>query len=284
MAETKDQVQQEETKIERAVNERLDLTAEITIKSIPDIEDAGDELDDLQKDGATVTKGLEYGEVEVIVSNSATDRHGESILLEGIDLSQIRRNPVVLWAHDYQNLPIGQIKSIRKSAGNLVAKIKLDYDLYDFADTVYKMILRGTINAVSIGGMVREWSDDYTIVKKLEMIELSVVPVGAHPDALVIARSVGIAEDDVRKQFKDFVKANVLDKYEALSDTDFNNHVKFLEDFIKLLKEARPKAPAKDETPEQKKVKLVTLKRTSAEASHRIGEINKTIKITLKGV
>lgn len=284
MPKTKDETEQVETKTERAVDEQVQLTAEITIKGIPDVENGGDELEALQKDGDLIAKGLEYGEIEVIVSNSATDRHGESILLEGIDLSQIRRNPVVLWAHDYTGLPIGQIKDIRKKGGNLVARIKLDYDVYEFADTVYKLILRGTINAVSIGGMVREWNDDYTVVKKLEMVELSVVPVGAHPDALVVARSVGIRPEDVKKQFTDFVKATVLDKYKGLSETDFNNHVKFLEDFVKLLKEAGPQnAPVKNETPEQRKVKLITLKRVAAEATHRTGEINKTIKIVLKG-
>jgi HK97 family phage prohead protease len=162
----------------------------------------------------TIQKGvkLEYGEVEVVVSNSGTDRHGESIIMEGIDTKQISKNPVVLWGHDYSSLPIGKITKLWKSNGNLMARIKLANELYDFADKVYKMIKEGIINAVSIGGIVKEWNDDYTIIKKMEMVELSVVPVGAHPDALVTAKSLGIEENEMKQSYKEFLTKSLNDK------------------------------------------------------------------------
>lgn len=46
-----------------------------------------------------VEKALDYGEVEVLVSNSAIDRHGQSIKVEGIKTNEVMKNPVVLWGH-----------------------------------------------------------------------------------------------------------------------------------------------------------------------------------------
>lgn len=174
-------------------------------------------------------KGLEYGEVEVIVSNSGLDRHGEQIMVNGIDTSQIMKNPVLLWGHDYSSLPIGQIKKVWKSSGNLMARIKLDYDLYDFANTVYQMILRGTINAVSVGGLVRQWNDDYTIVEKLEMLELSVVPIGAHPDALVTRK-------ELKKEYENFVFKSLAQKYK---ESDKDETIQVLQNIINALQESK---------------------------------------------
>lgn len=136
-----------------------------------------------------VTKSLGYGEIEVVVSNDAIDRHGESIMLKGIDLTQIKRNPTLLWAHDYSKPSIGRIDKIYKSQGNLKAKLSFDYEIDEFADLIYKKILKGSLNAVSLGGIAKEFNDDYTVIKELEMYELSVVPVGAHRDALVTSKS-----------------------------------------------------------------------------------------------
>lgn len=180
------------------MSNNITLFGSIKVASIPRIEDQSlnKSLGDL-----TVNKALDYGQVEVIVSNSAIDRHGESIKVEGIDIKQVKRNPVLLWGHDYTSLPIGRIVKIWKSKGNLMARLELDYDIDEFADKIYKKVLRGSVNAVSIGGIVKEYDkEDFTIIKKLEMIELSFVPVGAHQDALVTGK-------DLKQSFKELAEA-----------------------------------------------------------------------------
>lgn len=215
-----------------ANNERYEFTSSIEIASIPDL----DNVKEISKShDIKVEKSLSYGEVEVIVSNSAKDRQGESIVMEGIDITQVKRNPVVLWGHQYSNLPIGQITKIWKSQGNLMARIKLDYDIYEFADTVYKMIVRGTINAVSIGGIVKQWNADYTVVEKLEMLELSVVPIGAHPDALVTAKSLGIKKAELQRQYEEFINGALVDKFKNLSNNEIELHVKSLKALVSAL-------------------------------------------------
>lgn len=179
-----------------------------------------------------VEKGLDYGEVEVLVSNSAIDRHGESIKVEGIKTNEVMKNPVVLWGHDYASLPIGQILKIWKSGGNLMARIRFDYDIYEFARTVYEMVKRGTINAVSIGGMVKQWNADYTVVEEMEMLELSVVPVGAHPQALVMRRS--LEDEEVAKQYNEFILKNIM---KGMPNSERQNTIQVLKNLISALEE-----------------------------------------------
>lgn len=170
-----------------------------------------------------------------------------------------------------------------------MARIKLDYDIYEFADTVYKMILRGTIRAVSIGGMVIEFGvtedgkTDYYSIEKLEMVELSVVPVGAHPDALVTAKSIGMQPEALRKQFEDFVGRSLVDKMKDISDTELEQHINSLEAILAALKQNKTLLE-QQETSTGRKVKLVTLKRLAGEADHETSQLNKTIKIKLRSL
>lgn len=160
-------------------------------------------------------KQLPYGQVEVIVSTSSLDRHGETINVAGINTKRFMENPVVLWAHDYESLPIGKVERVWKSEGKLLAKIQFMTEILPFADVVYQLILAGAINAVSIGGIVNEYSTDkgttnYEKIEKLEMVELSVVPVGANPDALVTSKSINIEPIKVQEVYKDFIKSATI--------------------------------------------------------------------------
>ena len=61
---------------------------------------------------------------------------------------------------------------------------------YPFAATVAALIKGGYLNATSIGGIVRQWSDDYKTIQEMEMLEFSVVPVPANQEALMTSRSL----------------------------------------------------------------------------------------------
>lgn len=101
-----------------------------------------------------------------------------------------------------------------------MARVKFAISEYDFAETVYKLVQGGFLNAVSIGGIVKEWDADYTIIKKMEMVELSFVPVGAHPDALVTAKSIGLSVEQVRKQYDEFLLKSLKAKVGEVSPKD----------------------------------------------------------------
>jgi HK97 family phage prohead protease len=244
------------------LNDRIDLTVKASLLSVPKIENEN-------IDGIDIKDGLTYGEIEVIVSNSGTDRYGETITMEGIDVSEVRRNPVVLWAHDYTGLPIGKITKLWRSNGNLLARIKLDYDIYDFADMVYKMILRGTINAVSIGGMIKEFAKaddgatDYSKIAKLEMVELSVVPVGAHPDALVVSKSLGVDQKEFQEKFDQFLYKSLVDKYQNKPD-NIRDSINALKSLTSVLESAYKTDPVETQAPKKETIKKYVVTRKVA--------------------
>lgn len=234
-------------------------------------------------------KALAYGEFETVVSNSDEDRYYEKILVEGIDLKQIKKNPTVLWGHDYRGLPIGKITKIWIDNGNLMARIKLSVEKYDFAKQVYDLILDGAINAVSLGGQVKQWNDDYSVIEKLELYEVSVVPVGAHRDALITERSVGKEKAaSLRKSFADFEKEAALDSIKLMPQDDIKAHIDSLKALTSALELAYTQNSADteegDESVTQKRVvRKLVLARSAAKnvdkgAELLIAAINNKLK------
>lgn len=241
---------------------------------------------DVEKDGVTervaiekaTGKALAYGEFETVVSNSAEDRYFERILVEGIDLKQIKRNPTVLWGHDYTGLPIGKITKIWIDNGNLMARIKLSVEKYDFAKQVYDLILDGAINAVSLGGQVKKWNDDYSVIEQLELYEVSVVPVGAHRDALITEKTVGKEKAAaLRKSFADFEKEAELDKIKLMPKDDIKLHIDSLKALTSALELAYSQNSAETEEGEgdepRKVVRKLVLARSAAKSVDKGAEL-----------
>lgn len=241
----------------------------------------GDRLDLTSSFGIEKAAKLPYGEVEVVVSNSAVDRHGESITMTGIDIKRVMKNPVLLWSHQYSNLPIGQIVKLWRSGENLMARIRLDHDIYEFANTVYQMILRGTINAVSIGGIVKSFGQtkdgktDYSIIAELEMIELSVVPVGAHPDALVTSKAIDMDADEFQKQYDDFIRKALFDKVKEMPQNDLEKHIVSLESLVSVLKSANTDFRTSENLQSQdgKRIRKLVILRQAAKNVDKASEI-----------
>lgn len=223
-------------------------------------------------------KKLKEGEFETVVSNSSEDRYYEKILVEGIDLKQIKKNPVVLWGHDYRGLPIGKITKIWVDNGNLMARIQLSIEKYDFAKQVYDLILDGVINAVSLGGQVKKWSEDYTTIEQLELYEVSVVPVGAHRDALITERSMGIDNEkaaQLRKSFADFEQDAVVDKVKSMSNTEIKQHIVSLKALTSALETAYAGSADSEEVngDDTQEVRKLVLVRSSAKVVDKTAEL-----------
>ena len=90
------------------------------------------------------------GTFKVIVSTDEVDRQGEVVNQSGWDLSAYKTNPVVLWAHKYDQLPIGVCTSIGVEGGKLVAEGKFaPADANPFAQNVRRQ------DTGDVGGSVR---------------------------------------------------------------------------------------------------------------------------------
>lgn len=155
----------------------------------------------------------------VASSEVEPDRDGDIVVVDGIDVDNFKKNPVILFAHNYGSLPVGKAVDIKKDGEELIIGVEFA-DTEEGRKTEY-LVSSGYMKAVSIGFIPKEiYSDvwygakkksdlptDYpewyeknkdkvlmadTIIFKSELLELSVVPVPANQNALLVMRSKGI--------------------------------------------------------------------------------------------
>ena len=174
--------------------------------------------------------------VTAIISTGAIDRDSEILVPRGADFNQYLKNPVVLWAHDYWSQPIGRAMWIKRQGNSIIAKMQ-------FADTqeaedVYQLFKGGFLSAFSVGFRVLdsreptvddikkypEWKDARRVFVKWELLEFSVVPVPANPEALVQAVKSKQIElrDDTRKMLN-------VEEVEAVDDVEIFLPIKTVE-------------------------------------------------------
>ncbi len=128
------------------------------------------------------------GTFDVIISTMDVDRHGESVDVNGWDLTHYKTNGVVLWAHDYGGLPIGVCTAIATQDGKLRAQGKfVPGDANPFAQQVRKLYDFGAVKATSVGFIAEETNGN--VITKAELLEFSFVPVPANPYCLTLEKA-----------------------------------------------------------------------------------------------
>lgn len=144
-------------------------------------------------------RALGERQVEVIASTGALDREGDRIRPDGWRLDNYLKNPVILFGHDYRQLPVARCVQLAVVGGALRAVAEFPpRGIYEFADVVHDLVKAGTLNAVSVGfaplASVPNATGgvDFT---QAELLEFSFVPVPANPEALVVARSKGLDQE-----------------------------------------------------------------------------------------
>ena len=121
-----------------------------------------------------------------LASTSSIDRQGDSIDQSGWELENFKMNPVGLWAHRYDELPVAKV------VGITVTKLGLEAD-FVFADhqkakDVKKLVDDGILNAVSVGFIPKERNGN--VITRAELLEISIVPVPANQDAILLSKEV----------------------------------------------------------------------------------------------
>jgi phage head maturation protease len=139
-----------------------------------------------------------------VASDETVDRYGDIIRASGWQLDNYRKNPVLLYGHMSRELPIGRVEPIAVEGTSLIAHAEFTPEgMSAFNDTVWAMVDQGFLNAVSVGFMpLADPTPIFDANKQLtgfefiaqELLENSVVPVPANPNALQLAKSFPLTD------------------------------------------------------------------------------------------
>lgn len=126
-----------------------------------------------------------------IASTDVVDRMGESVSVDGWQLDDYKKNPVILWSHNNQEPAIGKATKIGyktlSDGRKALVYTPVFHKKTQLSQAVSDLIDDGTLNATSVGFMPLE-KDGNTFTKQ-ELLELSIVNVPANQEAL----SLGLA-------------------------------------------------------------------------------------------
>jgi HK97 family phage prohead protease len=168
-----------------------------------------------------VTKSGE-NKYKVLASTSAVDRQGDSIDQTGWDLSNFKKNPVMPWAHNYDQLPVAKATSIEVTMQGLECDFEFaPVEGNPMAQQCKILYDEGFLNAVSVGFIPKTRAGN--VITSAELLEISFVPVPANQEALRLAVEKGIdisiVEEAMKGEVADQVAAEemVEAKYENLS-------------------------------------------------------------------
>lgn len=138
---------------------------------------------------------------DFVISNGNIDRDFDTINPDGWSLENYRKNPVVLWDHEWDDPPVAKSLEERIENGQLIGRAQfVSREIYDFGYMIGQMYKNGFLNAVSCGFRATEWkyvedeSRPWGIdFLSQELWEYSCCTIPSNPDAtLVKAKAAGI--------------------------------------------------------------------------------------------
>lgn len=160
------------------------------------------------------------GTLTFVLSTEVPDRVGDIVKIDGLNTKNFEANPVALYMHNHQE-PIGMWQNLRKQSGALLGDLILasrgTSRLVDFA---HSMISQGMLKAVSVSFFPSESTKNKSgrgfTISKSELIEVSLVTVPMNPEALMVAKSLGFSDVEL-KTFFDGGELAINDELEKLA-------------------------------------------------------------------
>jgi HK97 family phage prohead protease len=156
-------------------------------------------------------KAVADGQYEFVASDESIDRMGDVIRINGWELANYKRNPIVLFQHQSSN-PVGISTKVWVEGKALMSRIKLAAEgTSPFIDTLRKLMAQGIVKAVSVGfvptkepSYIRDVKNDQITGLEYigqELLEISLVSVPANPQALSLAKSLHVPESHLSRVF-----------------------------------------------------------------------------------
>lgn len=190
-----------------------------------------------------------------IASTAALDRDKEVLLPKGVITENFLKNPVMLFIHQYKQVPVGKVTKID------VTKDAVSFE-FEFADTevakeVQNLYDNGFMNAFSVGLYPQKsfWVEENTpekfevtypdgskdvidlgaykekphrVVTSWELLEISPVPVPSNPEALLLRAK----EDILRKCVSENMSKGVQQIVSASLDLRLDDLKHLLDEFV----------------------------------------------------
>lgn len=137
------------------------------------------------------------------ISTASVDRMGDTIKLDGWELDNYRKNPVVLFGHDASAPPIAKAPRVWTEDGALKAEAQFvpadNPAIGRFAEGILQLYKGGFMSATSVGFSPKQYAFTEDPSRrfgidflKQELLEYSAVPVPANAEALIEGRAAGI--------------------------------------------------------------------------------------------
>lgn len=170
-------------------------------KQIVVFQDAFFDLDDKSAKSDPFENGIPW-----ILSDFSEDRDQEKIDPKGWQLKNYKKNPIMLWSHDYYTPAIGKILSPRIKDDALQGKALFDVaEVDEFAAMIGAKVASGTIRAGSVGFRsikieIIEDDDEEKSVglihRKQELYEYSIVNIPSNVNSLAQIERDGKAGEE----------------------------------------------------------------------------------------
>ena len=127
--------------------------------------------------------------VKFVLSTGDVDRDQDLVSPDGWEIDNYKKNPVVMWSHDYSQLPLGKTVDLGFENGRLVGTVDFaTKEMNPLAESVYQMVLAKILNGGSVGFKPKDYKYDEARkginFHKQELLEFSIVAIPSNPNAL----------------------------------------------------------------------------------------------------
>lgn len=163
-------------------------------------------------------------------SDQKTDRDGDKIMIDGWNLTEYRKNPVVLFGHRQTETPVAKTKKVwvNKETNQLMFDIEFpESDVSSVGDSLYKLYKNGFMSATSVSFIPdlskieypekKKDKDPYRVFGGQSLMEISLVSVPANPRALLTSKSMSNA---INENVIDDIELQELLNYFEMDETD----------------------------------------------------------------
>lgn len=162
--------------------------------------------------------------VDQVLSNETLNDKGYIVLSDGLQWDRYRKNPILLYDHDWSK-PIGFVNNIRRDGANWVGKLNFD-GVTDLSRETKGMYEAGTLRSVSIGG--KAYYTEYEGVKyatRFDVYEISLVTIPSNEDAV----SSRDGDDKIMAVQFSALESEAVDELSANQNQLITNYLKNME-------------------------------------------------------